>query len=683
MARYYVSKGHFWRDMSTRLVLIAISTAIIVLLLPHSGVPEYDYQVDKPWQYNQIIADSEIPLYKSDAQLKSERDSLMASFLPYYNRVEVVGDQAVARFLERYSTGIPGVPKTYVKFIANRLRQVYAMGILDAEARSRADKDSTAQIRLVSGNTATSVPVGQYMTPLSAYEWVFDSPVMAKERQHLQQCDINEYLEPNIIYDKDRTEVEQNDLLSSIPVASGLIQVGQKIIDRGEVVDAEDYVAISSYLKELKQRKASNTELISTYGGQTLFVALLLTMFTMYLLLYRYDYFEKPRSIAMLYAGVIIVPVLVSLVVRNHFFTVYVLPLCMLPMFVRVFMDSRTAFLTHVVAILASSIAVQMQFEFVAIELLGGLAAIFALRALTQRSQVFLAALIIGFVEIAVFEALLLIRTTNELNLGLPTVYHILSSAVLMLLSYPLMYLVEKAFGFVSAVTLFELSDMNKPLLRHLSEVAPGTFQHSITVGNLAAEIANRIGARATLVRTGALYHDIGKIRHPVFFTENQVGINPHKRLTELESAQVIISHVSEGLRLAEAENLPSMISDFIRTHHGAGMARYFYIQYKNNHPDEEVDEKLFAYPGPNPFTREQAILMMADTVEAASRSLQEYTEESISGLVNKLIDGQVQQGCFRDCPITFRDIALAKEVLVEKLKSIYHTRIAYPEIKK
>ena len=230
-------------------------------------------------------------------------------------------------------------------------------------------------------------------------------------------------------------------------------------------------------------------------------------------------------------------------------------------------------------------------------------------------------------------------------------------------------------------MTLFELSDTNKALLRRLSEVAPGTFQHSITVGNLAAEIASRIGAKSLLVRVGALYHDIGKMRHPVFFTENQAGINPHKRITETDSAQVVISHITEGLRLAEKENLPSVILDFIRTHHGNGMTQYFYVQYKNNHPDEEVDEALFTYPGPNPSTPEQAILMMADAVEAASRSLQEYTEESITALVNRIIDSQVQQGFFHDCPITFRDIQTAKDVLIERLKAIYHTRIAYPEL--
>ena len=256
-------------------------------------------------------------------------------------------------------------------------------------------------------------------------------------------------------------------------------------------------------------------------------------------------------------------------------------------------------------------------------------------------------------------------------------------NGVLLLLAYPLMYVIEKTFGFVSNVTLFELSNTNRGLLRDLSEIAPGTFQHSITVGNLASEIANKIGANSLLVRTGALYHDIGKMSNPVFFTENQAGVNPHDNMPLKESARIIINHVTEGVKMAERENLPTIIRDFIVTHHGTGMTKFFYIKYQNEHPDEEIDPKPFEYPGPNPFTREQAILMIADGVEAASRSIAEYTEENIATLVNKIIDGDVADGYFKDCPITFRDIALAKIVLIERLKAIYHTRISYPEAKK
>jgi hypothetical protein len=321
--------------------------------------------------------------------------------------------------------------------------------------------------------------------------------------------------------------------------------------------------------------------------------------------------------------------------------------------------------------------------EFVAVELIAGLVAIFSLRELSSRSQLFWTAVLVTFVAGLTNLALDWIRN-NELDKVNISEYNYLAiNGVLLFCSYPLLYLIEKAFGFTSNITLIELSDMNKELLRNMSEIAPGTFQHSIQVANLAAEIANKIGGRMQLVRTGALYHDIGKIANPIYFTENQSGVNPHEKMNSIDSAQIIVSHVTEGIKLAEKYNLPNIIKEFIMTHHGQGKAKYFYVQYKNAHPNDTVDDLLFTYPGPNPYTKEQAILMMADTVEAASRSLPDYTDKTIRDLVNRLIDGQVAEGYFKECPITFRDIAYAKTVLIEKLKTIYHTRLSYPELKK
>jgi putative nucleotidyltransferase with HDIG domain len=331
--------------------------------------------------------------------------------------------------------------------------------------------------------------------------------------------------------------------------------------------------------------------------------------------------------------------------------------------------------------ILICAAAVKYQYEFIIVQLTAGMVAIYSLRELSNRLQVIKTAFLITIVSITVYFALDLMQSNEVMKMDRSMYTYFIINGVLLLLANPLMYLIEKTFGFVSDVTLIELSNTNKGILRRLSEVAPGTFQHSITVGNLAAEIANKIGAKSLLVRTGALYHDIGKITNPVFFTENQSGVNPHDKMGYKESAQIIISHVSEGMKIAEQINLPNIVKDFIVTHHGTGITKYFYVKYKNEHPDEDVDPADFQYPGPNPFTREQAILMMADTVEAASRSLPEYTEKSITDLVNKLIDDQVEQGFFKECPITFRDIAQAKQVLIERLKAIYHTRISYPEL--
>jgi putative nucleotidyltransferase with HDIG domain len=447
-------------------------------------------------------------------------------------------------------------------------------------------------------------------------------------------------------------------------------------------VDGYTYRVLDSFEKETKKRNSSEDELMMTVIGQALLVLILVILFTAYLTLFRKDYFEKPRSITMLYAMIVIFPVLVSLMMRHLFFNVYIIPFAIVPIFIRVFMDSRTAFVTHAIMILLSAVAVKYQYEFIIIQLVAGLVAIYSLRELEKRSQIFLTAVLVTITSSLTYLAIQLIQNEDFSNLDSTMYIYFAVNGFLLLFAYPLMLIIEKTFGFISTVTLFELSNTNNELLRRMSEVASGTFQHSINVGNLGAEIANKIGAKAQLVRTGALYHDIGKMENPVFFTENQAGVNPHDKLSDIESARIIVSHVTDGLSLAEKYNLPTVIKDFITTHHGAGLAKYFYVNYKNEHPDEEVDVNIFSYPGPNPFTREQAILMMTDAVEAASRSLPEYTEESISMLVNKLIDDQIANGNFKECPITFRDIDIAKQVLIDRLKSMYHTRIQYPELK-
>ena len=674
-------EDNYWRNFATKTVLVFITVAIIVWFLPRNEGRQFRYDVGKPWMYGSVIAKFDFPIYKTDEAIKHEQDSLMKQFQPYYTVNANIGDEQVSRFLQDYSQGIPGLPKEYVGLIAHQLHKLYQTGIINTTEYNRIYKDSTSMIRVISGKNAKSVPIGTFYSTIAAYERIFFDEKIAAQRQVLSRCNLNDYIEANLIYDKERSETEKADLLSSIPLASGMVMSGQKIIDRGDVINDYTYRVLNSFDKEMKRRSSTEDEITTTIIGQVLFVFILVMMFTSYLSLFRKDYFDKPRSITMLYAMITLFPIFVSLMMKHNFFSVYIIPFAMAPIFVRVFMDSRTAFITHVTMVLICAAAVKYQYEFIIVQLASGLVAIYSLRELSKRSQIFITALLVTIASGVVYLALQLMQDNQVFNID-PSMYtYFTANGIFLLLSYPLMYIIEKMFGFTSNVTLFELSNTNKGLLRNLSEIAPGTFQHSITVGNLASEIANRIGANSLLVRTGALYHDIGKMTNPVFFTENQAGVNPHDQLSDLESAQIIISHVSEGLKLAEKVGLPGIIKDFITTHHGTGITKYFYVNYCNAHPTEIVDKSQFQYPGPNPFTREQAILMMADTVEAASRSLKEYTEESISTLVNKLIDGQVAEGFFKECPITFRDIALAKQVLIERLKAIYHTRISYPHL--
>ena len=683
MEKFYSSRKLKWRNFLSRTLLVLITVLLIVWALPRNESKQFRYDIGKPWMYGSFIAKFDFPIYKTDETIKEQEDSLLETYQPYYNYDPAVEKKQVSKFLADYQNGIPGLPHNYVRLIADRLHRLYQAGIMDTPEYNEAYRDSTSQVRLVSGNNAQSISLACVYSTLSAYEQLFIDEQIAMQRPILQRCNLNNYIEPNLIYDKGKSETERNDLLSSIPPASGMVMSGQKVIDRGDIVDEYTYRVLSSFEREIKRRSATQTQITNTIIGQVIFVTLMVFLFTMYLGLFRRDYFNKPRSIAMLYTLMTLFPVVVSLMMRHNFLSVYMLPFAMVPIFVRVFMDSRTAFVCHVTMILICTTAVRYQYEFIIIQLVAGLIAIYSLRELTRRAQVFKTAILVGIGSTFVYLALQLMQDNDFSSMDHDMYYHFVVNAVLLLIAYPMMYIIEKMFGFVSSVTLFELSNTNRGLLRDLSEIAPGTFQHSITVGNLAAEIANKIGANALLVRTGALYHDIGKMKNPVFFTENQAGVNPHDTLTYQESARIIISHVTEGVKLAERENLPTIIRDFIVTHHGTGITKFFYIKYKNEHPEEEVDPAPFTYPGPNPFTREQAILMIADGVEAASRSLSEYTEESISELVNRIIDGDVADGYFKECPITFRDLAIAKLVLIERLKAIYHTRISYPEMKK
>lgn len=683
MSLFNNTEENYWRNLATKTVLVCITVAIIVWFLPRNEGRMYRYDVGKPWMYGSVIAKFDFPIYKTDEAIKHEQDSLLKHFQPYYSLNPLIEKKQVERFLHDYEQGINGLPKEYVGIVARQMQEIYQMGIINTNEYNNIFKDSTSMIRFVSGKNAKSLKVSSFYSTIAAYEHIFANEKLAAQRAILSRCNLNNYIEANIVYDKEKSDAEKNDLLSSIPLASGMVMSGQKIIDRGEIVNDYTCRVLNSFDKEMKRRSSTQDEIMTTFIGQILFVLILVMMFTSYLTLFRKDYFEKPRSITMLYTMITLFPILVSMMMKHNFFSVYIIPFAMAAIFVRVFMDSRTAFITHVTMILICAAAVKYQYEFIIVQLASGLVAIYSLRELSKRSQIFITAILVTISSCIVYLALQLMQDNQVFNID-PSMYtYFIINGIFLLLSYPMMYLIEKMFGFISNVTLFELSNTNKGLLRNLSEIAPGTFQHSITVGNLAAEIANRIHANSLLVRTGALYHDIGKMTNPVFFTENQAGVNPHDQLSDLESAQIIISHVTEGLKLAEKFNLPGIIKDFISTHHGTGLTKFFYINYCNEHPDEKVDKEQFQYPGPNPFTREQAILMMADTVEAASRSLKEYTEESISALTNKLIDSQVAGGFFRECPITFRDIALAKSVLIERLKSIYHTRISYPHLNK
>lgn len=672
-----------WRDFLIRTALVIVSVTIIVAVLPRDHGVSFTIEKGRPWRYSDVTAPFDFPIYKSDEVINAERDSILRYYEPYYEFHQDQAAKSVRQFTKDYSQGIPDMPGDYISIIANRLNQLYSKGIMDNDDYKSLSRDTTAMLRIIRGKSAASAYVTKLLSTATAYKELLADPLFEAYQEQLEKCHLEEYLTPNLSYDRERSEASHRELLSSIPLATGVVQRGQKIIARGGIVDDKTYDTLMSFLKENERRQKNDTQLSMTLLGQIIYVTLLMVAFTMFLSIFRNHYFERIRSTAMIYSLIILFAVLTSLLVSNSLLHVFLIPFAMVPIVIRVFMDSRTAFMAHLTLILICASILQNPLDFIIVETMAGLMAIYSLRELSSRSQLFWTAILVTAVAIATSIATDLIRANLLTVLDFSDYRYLLSSGVLLFCSYPLLYIIEKAFGFTSNITLIELSDMNKDLLRRMSEVAPGTFQHSIQVGNLAAEIANKIGAKSQLVRTGALYHDIGKTENPIYFTENQSGYNPHDGMTYVDSAQMIISHVTEGVKLAEKYNLPDVIKSFISTHHGQGKAKYFFVKQKNEFPDEPIDDLLFTYPGPNPTTKEQAILMMADSVEAASRSLPDYTEKSIRELVEHIIDGQVAEGFFRDCPITFRDIQYAKTVLIEKLKTIYHTRISYPELKK
>ena len=683
MRSFKTNQRFSYKNLIYKSLIFIATVSVIVYFLPNEGKFNYQFDINKPWKYGLLQASFDFPIYKNDIQVQKEQDSILADYQPYFQIDKEAEKNVLSKLREDYNKtlrhSLPGTD--YVRYIERTLKALYEDGIIAGNDLKRMEEDSIIAIRLVDKNVATSRFIDQLYTVKEAYEYLLNADTTHYKKKILQQCNLNDYITPNLVYDEEKSEAAQKDLLSNISWANGFVLNGQKIIDRGEIVDEQTYNILESLRRE--KRSDSVQEKRLTLAGQILYVGIFLFCFMAYLELFRADYYERKGTLTLLFALIVFFPVLSSIMVEQNLSSIYVVPFAMIPIIVRVFLDSRTAFMAHVTIILLCSITLRFPHEFILLQVVAGMVAIYSLRELSQRSQLLRTALVVFISYALLYFAFELIHEDDLTKLNTRMYIYFMINGILLLFAYPLLFLLEKIFGFTSDVTLVELSNINNSLLREMSEVAPGTFQHSLQMANLAAAAANKIGGKSQLVRTGALYHDIGKMVNPAFFTENQSGVNPHKSLSYEQSAQVIISHITDGLKLAEKHNLPKVIKDFISTHHGRGLTKYFYISYKNEHPDEEVDQEKFRYPGPNPFTKEQAVLMMADSVEAASRSLPEYTEESISTLVDKIIDTQVSEGYFKECPITFKDIATVKALFKEKLKTMYHTRISYPELRK
>ena len=686
MSRYnhyntFTTRGYIYRTLVT---LGAI--AILVALIPQEKQIKFDIKKGRPWTYGTVIARENFPIMKSEEVLKQEHDSLMQMYKPIYELDTQVGQTQIEAFKAAFDRDLhTTVGSHYRSNIISKLEVVYSKGIMQSSDYEKQQKANTKAVVISTQNIGGTSKLKEVFTPKTAYEFLInEADTVHFQRSVLQHCNLSRFIEPNLTYDEKRSKSQLDNLEKQFVRYSGQVQAGQKIIDNGDIVDDKTYNILRSMQEHHEGRKRSATERFSQLGGYLIYVSILIVCLLVFFNQFRSDYLQRPRTVMLITLLTLLFPIATYLVVRNSFLNPYLIPYCIVPIFIRVFLDSRAAFITHFISILLSAVVVSSPYEFVVIQTVAGLVAIYNLRQLSQRSELFRAVIMVTLVSELCYLGLDLMRmsTITADHFDYATYTYIVLNGFLLLISYLLLIPFERLFKFTSTVTLVELSNSNNEVLRRLSEEAPGTFQHCMQVANLAGEVANTLGAKSQLVRTAALYHDIGKLDAPVFFTENQNGVNPHDNLSYVKSAQIIINHVKKGLELAERYKLPEAIREFIASHHGTSKAKYFYIKYKNENPLLQIDEKFFTYPGPNPSTIEQAILMMCDAVEAASRSLPEYTEESIGSLIDRIIDNQVSEGYFSQCPITFQDISTAKQVLKQKLMTIYHTRISYPEIK-
>lgn len=663
-----------------------LATILILIVFPRSSGFKYFFTEGKPWQYELLTASTDFPVYKSKEELKEQQDSVLRYFEEYFVIDTEVEKNAIADFdvdvnLDPYLSELPIAYKNYLR---NSLLKVFKSGIMSSDDFDRVSMSESQSLRIKEGNVAEAKPIDGFNTARLAYGQIIDEIPDKLDVALIKDANINKYIRDNVVFDASTTEKARNEFIQQVSPSRGMVQAGERIIDRGEIVTPQIYEVLNSLKRVTDERSGKADNRVWLIVGQAILVLVMMGSFYLFLLFFRPNEYRNRQHVMFMLLLILTFVGLTALSVRvSDTFNVYIIPYAIVTILIRTFIDSRTALFASLITIILSALMLPFLFEFIVIQISVAMTSIFMLKELTERSQLIRSSFFILLTYSLVYIGLTLHMEQDINRINWYMFLYFLINFIFIMFSYSLVYLIEKSFGFISGVSLVELSNINKPLLKELSEKAPGTFQHSMQVSNLAMEAAEKIGANSSLIRTGALYHDIGKMVNPAFFTENQTpGMNPHEGLPFEESARIIINHVRDGVKIAQKHNLPKQIIEFIETHHGTSMPKYFYISWKNANPGKEINEDLFRYPGPNPFSKETAILMMADTVEAASRSLKEYTEESIRLLVDKLIDAQVAEGYFKLAPITFKDVETVKNIFVDKLKIIYHTRIVYPTLK-
>ena len=658
------------------LVLLSIALIATALFFSRETDRVESFEVGKPWLHSRLEAAFQYDIELDEAIRKHITDSVNQNFAKIYTLDRKKGEQQMA-LLGRALNGRSGSTA-----LLQAVAKLYNDGIVDNDAAN--DIRAGKQLRFMVGNNELQVVDATNMkTVRQAYAWLTDTlRPNAAVQEALKAVDVSNYLVPNMMVDEAENEKWMGEDLRNALRSPGTIQQGEAIISRGEIVTPKKAAAIESYQNEiLRRNQQRNTDEGLNLLGQLLIVSILMFAFYFFIRLLRKQVFDSLRRMVFLITFITVFVIAVFLIVYYKYSLLYVIPFGLVPIIVSSFFDDHTSFFVHIVTVLICSlVASSHQAEFIIMQFLAGIIAIISVKELTKRNQLVRCAAFIFLAYCITYIAMTLINDGDFGKLDKFYFAYFLINCVILSFAFLIIPIVEKAFGFTSSMTLLELADINNPLMRQLSTNCPGTFQHSLQVANLAGEAALKIGANMQLVRAGALYHDIGKTKNPAFFTENQIGENPHDHLVRPEdSAKIVIDHVNNGLKIAEDADLPKVIKDLIAQHHGKGVTRYFYYKAREARPDQEVDKTPFTYPGPNPQTKEAAILMMADACEAATKSLNDHSEEAITAMVNKIIDGQVTEGLLREAPISFRDVETVKSLFIERLRTAYHARVSYP----
>ncbi|MEA1898690.1 MAG: HDIG domain-containing protein [Bacteroidota bacterium] len=705
----------YYNGIIKTLILLG-AVLIIVYLFPGESKFKYEFSKGKPWMHEDMIAEYNFPIYKTDAELTSERDSILKEYKPYFrldtNILHKQEERFIASFdlewkkylldeyhlteplneLNRKQRRLIIAKENYLDFGQDLLKFVYSKGIVEVtDILDQVDNENLSIVIMI-GNMAQDYDYSEVFTQKSAYEYVVTrvedykwDDKAEKTSDLLKTLNFNNFIQFNLFYDIETSNNEKQSLIDEISLTSGMVQRGERIISRGEVVSQNKFRVLESLKREYETRSGSTGNFFLIVLGQFLLVAVSLIMLFLFLYNFRREIYNNNLHTFFIVLLIVLFEIIIFLTMKTGIISFYFIPIVILPIIIRVFFDSRLALFIYFILLMLAGFQAPNSFEFIFLSFNAGVVAIFSITNIYKRGILFFTSFLVASTYSILYLGFVIIQESDLHNVEWINFIWFAGNGFLILLSYPLIYVFEKVFGFLSDATLMELSDTNQSLLRELADKAPGTFQHSLQVGNLAEDAIRTIGGNPLLVRTAALYHDVGKISDPLYFIENQsAGFNPHDSLSFEESASKIIGHVEMGIQIAHKGNLPSQLLDFIRTHHGTTKVQYFYRSYLKNYPDELVDDEMFSYPGPKPFSKEMAILMMADSVEAASRSLKKIDHENIKDLVDKIIDSQLLEGQFNDSPITLVEINKVKQIFRKRLANIYHVRIEYPdEVKK